>query len=112
MARLSSKLRSIGNEGHGGIMHWCPGCGHAHVIYTTRNLESIRPTWTWNGSVDKPTCMPSVRIWIPLKDGTEKTLCHYFLTDGAQVFCGDSQHEYAGKTVLLWDIPDLYGGGE
>lgn len=97
-------------------MHWCPGCEHAHIIYTE---PGRRPTWTWNGSVERPTTTPSVRFFTTydenherLPNNGERTLCHYFLTDGQLVFCGDSPHRFAGQTVPLPDIPENYGGGE
>lgn len=117
MAKLSPKLRSV----QGGIMHWCPGCEHAHVIYTSKEGREGKPTWGYNGSIDKPTTTPSVLIFVtddedevgnPLPQPIKRTLCHYFLTDGNLVFCGDSKHIYAGQTVPLPDIPDNYGGGE
>lgn len=147
MAKLSPKLRSTTN----GIMHWCPGCQCAHVIPTNpgppwpptdsasaypegtvkhgstgqrwrvQNKQWVSANWTYNGSVDKPTTTPSVRIFVTddedelgnkLETPVERTLCHYFLTDGNLVFCGDSKHIHAGQTVPLPDIPDNYGGGE
>jgi hypothetical protein len=43
-------------------------------------------------------------------------ICHYFLTDGLISFCGDSTHDFAGKTVPLPELPermqgDRYGDG-
>jgi hypothetical protein len=147
MARLSPKLRSI----RGGIMHWCPGCQCAHLIFTSegpdwppaesalthpegtrkhgstgqewvvQNRQWVRLKWQYNGSIEKPTTKPSVRIFVtddedetgrPLPAPIERTLCHYFLTDGNLVFCGDSKHILAGQTVPLPDIPENYGGGE
>lgn len=110
MARLSSKLRSWKGGGKEGIMHWCQGCKSAHV-YITNNGGS-GPQWTWNGNIDKPTLSPSMRSFITKRDGTQRTLCHYFLTDGMIEFLSDSgAHEFRGKHPLE-DIPDDYGGGE
>lgn len=112
MGRLNSKLRSV----QGGIMHWCPGCEQAHVIYCNR---AEKPSWTWNGDINRPTCTPSVLCFTThdeegekLPNNARRTLCHYFLTDGNLVFCSDSPHAFVGKTIPLPDIPENYGGGE
>jgi len=122
MARLSSKLRSVvakdGDEVIGrGVMHFCPACQEAHIFWIERPKGG--PTWTWNGSVDKPTVNPSILLFTThdddgnkLPEGTRRTLCHYFLHDGVVAFCGDCPHELAGQNVPLPDIPDSYGGGE
>jgi hypothetical protein len=119
MAQLSPKLRSIGGDGYRGIMHWCPACSEGHVFYI-QNPKG-RPVWVWNGSIDRPTCTPSMRIFMtddedengkPLPKPVERTICHYFLTDGQIAYCGDSAHPLAGATVPLPDIPSTWGGGE
>ena len=122
MAILSSKLRSVQATDHGkaygkGIMHFCPGCKEGHIIWTER---AEGPKWTWNGSVEKPTTSPSVLLFTthdddgnPLPAGQRRSLCHYFLVDGKINFCGDCEHDLAGKQgVELPDFPDGYGGGE
>ena len=53
------------------------------------------------------------------KDGTQRTLCHYFIggpagdKPGMIEFCPDSPHKLAGQTVALppWPYaPGSYGG--
>lgn len=101
MGKLSAKLRSVSGPTSKGIAHWCPGCKGPHVIYTEYPGHAV---WTWNGDVDKPTTTPSVRCFTTDPDGkNQRTLCHYFLTDGNIVFCADCPHEFSGKTV---PIPD------
>jgi hypothetical protein len=82
----------------------------------------IPDRWSFNGDVDRPTFSPSVRItgkkivrdelgewtgeWV--RDASGNTIddcCHYFLTDGALQFCGDSLHHLAGQTVPLPELP-------
>jgi len=122
MGQLSSKLRdSVDN----GLMFWCPGCNEAHQI---KHGEGAGPRWGWNGSADKPTFTPSVRVtgghycpgfkpgdacWCThnaeeVAEGREPSgftcgICHTFVTDGRIQFLGDCTHALAGQTV---DMPD------
>lgn len=111
MGALSAKIRKIEGHESDAFAHWCPGCDSAHVIWYRRaNPKANAPTWKWNGVLHRPTVTPSIRIFVA--DGT---ICHYFLTDGQIVFCGDCQHELSGKTVPLPDwpcAPGAYGGIE
>ena len=103
MGALSKKLRSM-EWGAGGsaIGHWCPGCDGLHVIVVKKADNG--PAWEWDGNVNAPTCSPSVKV--TGHDG----VCHYYLKGGKIEFCGDSTHEFAGKTVELPDWP--YAEGE
>lgn len=103
------------------LMHWCPGCEEVHGY---RIEGEGRPKWDFNGDFDKPTLTPSMRIFItdrtddndrPLPTPVERTLCHYFITDGKIQFCVDSPHKLSGQTVDLPDwpyAPGTYGGIE
>lgn len=75
---------------------FCPGCGFAHSVRV--------PGWTWNGSVDKPTFHPSIKVTMPMPDKTH-VVCHSFVTDGKINFLSDSTHALAGQTV---DLPDEF----
>lgn len=114
MGALSKKLRSVKST-YGGverkaIAHWCPGCRHAHTIWT---LNPSRPEWQWDGNVETPTVSPSIRIFTPAHDGEpERTNCHYFLKSGNIEFCSDSDHAFAGQTVPLPDLPADYDYGD
>ena len=55
--------------------------------------------WSWNGSVDKPTLMPSVKT-----ESWEGWVCHSWVTVGNVRFLEDSSHELAGKTVELLEV--------
>ena len=89
------KIRNIGQKN--GHIHWCPGC---------KEIHRIPSEWGFNRDIESPTFTPSVRInWGGmLVDGKEK-ICHYFITDGKIIYCGDSTHDLAGKTVALEDMP-------
>jgi len=75
----------------------CPGCGCSHFFRI-----SGQPIWSWNGSMDKPTVTPSIRV-------QGNILCHFFLMNGQFVFCNDCQHELAGKTIPMipWDTGEV-----
>lgn len=81
---LSSKLRRT--NGH--VQHWCPGCMTMHEIDLIQGQ--------WDGDAECPSF--SSGIIIP-------GACHYFIVKGEIIFCGDSTHGLAGKTVPMPDIP-------
>src|SRR4051812_4201754 len=95
-------------NGGASYLHWCAGCGHGH---TYQVKQPTRPNWTFNGSIDKPTFTPSMRVFLPahgegMKHSPEQTICHYFLTDGMIRYLPDCQHRLAGKTMPLEPIPE------
>lgn len=89
------------------VMFECPGCQCLHGIDPTK--------WTWNGSLEKPTFVPSVLVrgTVPITDEEHAKImageaiepkpmvCHSYVTDGKIQFLGDCTHELAGKTVAL-----------
>lgn len=91
----------------------CPACGCNHYFLTAPKL----PAWTWNANAEQPTVSPSIRVG-GTKDLTEEQyqqirrgepftpephICHFFIKEGKIEFCGDSTHEFAGKTVEMLD---------
>ena len=98
MARLSAKLRSVGN----GIGWWCPGCDGIHVLHRVNVSEG----WTWDGNVEAPTISPSVLV----SGGGEGIVCHTFIKAGQIEFLGDCTHALKGRTVPIPDWP--YAEGE
>lgn len=91
-----------------GYHHWCPACNEPHgIAVTQRNRNGA--VWTFNGNLDCPTFAPSVRCFITDPDtGQQETLCHYFITGGMIIFCGDNPHALNGQTVELPDWPKRY----
>ena len=97
----------IETEGKLNWSFYCPGCKCHHGIST------IPPTaWDWNGSVDKPTFSPSLRVQQGPKcdpvsglaiPGEVGRICHSFVKDGMIQYLCDCTHELAGKIV---EIPD------
>lgn len=94
MGQLSRKLRGVEN----GIGYWCPGCDRLHVLWTSAG--SGHPAWQWDGSLDRPTVVPSVIV----KTDAGK-VCHHFLTNGVLSYLGDSTHALAGRVLELPDLP-------
>lgn len=80
----------------------CPGCGWRHLINTD---PVIKPCWTFNGDLERPTITPSINAW---RDYTApdrpSERCHSFVTDGRIRFLGDCTHALAGQTV---DLPEI-----
>ncbi len=115
MGQVSKHLRNI----DGGYSHWCPGCSKMHAINTDR---ADRPCWTFNGDLERPSFSPSVNItgkqtvkdaegkwtgeWVRDAAGNALDMCcHYFITDGKIMFCGDTTHSLSGQTVDLPELP-------
>lgn len=57
------------------------------------------PNWTWNGDIELPSLMPSIRT-----RGESDSLCHSWVRDGTVQFLADSTHELAGQTVDLLEV--------
>ena len=84
--------------------HWCPACRSAHDYAVDQPFHN-GAQWTYNGDSVRPTFTPSMNIsWGPTEDG-DHYRCHYFVTDGKIIYCGDSTHGMAGQTVELPDFP-------
>jgi hypothetical protein len=79
----------------------CPGCERRHHLPVNRHE---RPSWSWNGDVERPTLSPS--ILATLDRPTRSEVCHSFVRDGRIEFLGDCTHALAGKTV---DLPEIEG---
>ena len=78
-------------------MFFCPGCKCYHyVIVKAGNLPS--PVWGWNGSMDKPTFTPSIRVSCGSPEGS---VCHSFVRDGSIQYLDDCTHALKGQTVPL-----------
>jgi hypothetical protein len=74
------------------VRYYCAGCKCDHVV----RVEGARtPRWTWNGSLEKPSFMPSVLYT------AGGNICHTYITDGNVRFLPGCTHELAGQTVPL-----------
>lgn len=86
-----------------GYSFTCPGCGRIHTVMT--NPLYGNKQWEFNGDIEKPSFMPSLKCTWDYSGGTKMDkICHSFITDGKIQFCGDSTHELAGQTVELPEI--------
>ena len=63
--------------------------------------------WTWNGSTEEPTLMPSVLTQGHRDGGPFR--CHSWVTDGKAQFLDDSDHELRGTTVDLLEADVVIG---
>lgn len=97
-----------------GYAFWCPACRQPHRVTLVSPIDK-RPTWKFNGSLEKPTFTPSWLQYTPKgkwgEDGIWRetgrtTNCHLHVTNGSISFCGDCPHEFKGKTVPLPEWPD------
>ena len=77
--------------------HYCEGCRRLHLISVTKPNQYSNAQWTFNNDYEKPTFTPSINI---------VGHCHYFITDGNIMYCGDSTHSLAGLTVPLPNFPN------
>jgi len=82
-----------------------PGPSNVIFLPVVQGNTTRRGTgrWTWNGSTDAPTIMPSVRT----RGGD--FLCHSWVTDGKVQFLGDCTHDLKGQTVDLLEVEDILG---
>lgn len=95
-----------------GWMHWCPACNEVHAIAVEKAFAN-GAKWSFNGNMDKPSFVPSVKITIgPMPtvpvgraDAGKIYVCHYILTDAVIDYCGDCTHSLRGQKVALPVIP-------
>lgn len=110
-------------EDHDGVVRsWgfmCPGCRCTHDVRVEKHPEAPDlHTWTWNGSVERPTFHPSIVTWWDVNVGTPEEIrehwrrraadrsyvvpqrehrCHSWVVDGVIDFLADSTHELRDK---------------
>ena len=82
----------------GEFIFYCPGCKCDHYFWCGDNHKI---SWHWNGSYEKPTVNPSIKVTLPV---AEKKYCHFFIREGKIEYCGDSWHGFANKTVDMQDV--------
>ncbi len=83
--------------GRDAVWFECPGCNLVHLTPIDRNDGGVRPAWTFNGDLERPTLSPSI-----LRSGGVR--CHSFVQAGSIRFLDDCDHELAGQTVELPEI--------
>lgn len=93
------KLKEFIDTNRTQYLFWCLGCKTVHP-YTTNNSNG--PSWTFNGDMEKPTFMPSLKVL----DGHGGSKCHLFVVEGKINYCSDCQHNMAGQQdipMIEWD---------
>jgi uncharacterized protein DUF6527 len=85
------------------ISIFCPACGYDHSVGVNGRFvhgsDGKLNTWTWNGSLIKPTFSPSLLVNKHEDGGYPR--CHSFVTDGYIRYLDDCTHGMKGKTVEL-----------
>ncbi len=80
----------------------CPGCDCDHGIWTS-NRNGIGAVWSFNGDIEKPTVMPSIKVTYPTQEPHPNNICHSFIKDGKIQYLGDCTHKLANQTIELPD---------
>lgn len=70
---------------------YCPGCKCYHSFDV--RIDGGRPTWYFNGDMEKPTFTPSLLY--------PDRVCHLYLTNGVIHYLPDCTHALAGKSIEL-----------
>jgi hypothetical protein len=105
-----------------------------NLVYCTacKTHHAFGEGWSFNGDFEYPTFQPSMLVrsghYIPGHEDPcwctynaahpdnhapfECKVCHSFVTDGKIQYLSDCTHEYAGQTLELQDIDDLWDSWE
>jgi hypothetical protein len=78
------------------LVFYCPGCRSHHSYRVKAKDPNLRPVWTWNNNMEKPSFTPSLMV-----NRGKEDQCHLFVTDGEIRYLGDCHHEMKGKTIPL-----------
>ena len=79
------------------LIFYCEGCKGNHRVFVD---TKVKPSWSWNGDLEKPTLKPSIKVTYS-RDGK---CCHSFVTNGMIKYLGDCYHELKNKTIPLTEI--------
>jgi hypothetical protein len=100
-----SKLVKIDDSQGEAYTFYCPGCSMTHIIpvkYTpdhSMKKGRAKPTWCFNGDMDKPTFSPNFRIeW---KGAEPPQMCNVIIRDGVLIYLVDSTHKLSGSRVPM-----------
>lgn len=100
-----SKLESVGNHPGEAYIFECPGCGMDHMVTVSREERGqLRPMWSFNGDMNRPTFHPSLLVKWSWGEAQEPRICHSFVKDGRIQFLNDCTHPLKGQTVELYEI--------
>ena len=93
MARAKSISDQSGK--HYGWHVECPGCKYTHVFDAR---------WSFDGNENSPTFAPSMLVNQHRMNGSIR--CHSYVRGGRIEFLPDCDHELAGQTVELPELPE------
>lgn len=82
---------------------WCPACDGAKRL----PIEGSRPSWEWNGNLEKPTLTPSI---LQIETQTAPR-CHSYLTEGVWNYLSDCTHDMPDRQVPMVPVPDFLALG-
>jgi hypothetical protein len=102
-----SKLSHISDKQGEAYVFYCPGCEMSHIVpvkyaseHTHRNGK-VKPTWRFNGNMDKPTFIPSFVIEWAGAEPPQR--CHCIIRDGELIYLVDSTHKLSGSRIKMKD---------
>ena len=90
----------------GNLFFECPAqdCGLVRVPV----VDGQEHKWTWNGSLDKPTLQPSVKITWDFGEPPKFNCCHFMVIEGVIHFQNDCTHELNNQVVPMLDITEEF----
>lgn len=102
---MKSAFRSVNDHGitYKALMFICPGCkefGGTGLHMLPVNSTVKRPSWDWDGNLEKPTLTPSI-----LTGKNSPQICHSFLKAGIFEYLSDCTHSLANQHIPLPDLP-------
>jgi hypothetical protein len=102
--QLTPKLAVRRSDTYEHYLFYCPGCKEVHPYCTKSPTD--QPKWMFNNNPEKPTFAPSLLLKRSKTDYEGcGPRCHLFVRDGMIEFCGDCEHDLAGKTVPMVEYP-------
>ena len=106
-------VRTVDDHGiiYSMLVFACPGCAaggppsydgiHALPIKVDGEDNGGKPSWTWNGDLEKPTLHPSILT----RGDRVHARCHSYLRDGVFEFLNDCEHPLVDQLVPIPDLP-------
>lgn len=106
VTRYTTLSSEPGGEPGESYWFWCDGCSTNHRFVTKLPTGETGDTWTFSGSLEKPTFSPSLICNRSRPDPARGVhLCHLYLRDGMVQYLTDCTHELAGATVPVQESP-------
>lgn len=90
------KIHANGNTREA-LVFYCEGCDGHHSVFIDGKGS---PNWSWNGSLEKPTLSPSIKVTY----NNQGKCCHTFVKDGMIQYLGDCYHDKKNTTIPLTEI--------